>query len=113
MAVDSPSEFVKVYRFMTEGLGLSGADLLVYARVFSLCGAEEGRYYESRDRTARFLSLSVRQVRRSLARLEAAGLVVADGWHEWGRSPPTKAYRVDDERVREALGGRGEPSAPA
>ena len=40
----SAGEFATVYRFMTEGLGLRGSDLLVYARVFSFCQEETGAY---------------------------------------------------------------------
>ena len=31
------AEFVKVYRFMTEGMGLQGTLLLVCARIFGFC----------------------------------------------------------------------------
>ena len=60
---------------MTHELGLSGIELLVYARVLSFCTTTDGTYYESRARCAEFLGTSVRQVVRAFARLCEGGLI--------------------------------------
>lgn len=71
----SAGEFATVYRFMTEGLGLRGSDLLVYARVFSFCQEEGSTYFESAESCAEFLNMSERQVRRSLGNLVSRDLI--------------------------------------
>ena len=71
------AEFVKVYRFMTEGMGLTGTSLLVYARIFGFCKDTGGSFWESRRGTAEFLGISERQV--------------------------TKRYEVTEEPVKRAL----------
>jgi predicted transcriptional regulator len=75
MQSHSAGEFATVYRFMTEGLGLRGSDLLVYARVFSFCQEESGTYFESAESCAAFLNMSERQVRRSLGNLVSRDLI--------------------------------------
>ena len=69
------AEFVKVYRFMTEGMGLTGTSLLVYARIFGFCKDTGGSFWESRRGTAEFLGISERQVNRVIAGLESHGLI--------------------------------------
>ncbi len=64
------AEYVKVYRFMTEGMGLQGTLLLVYARIFGFCKETGGSFWESRRGTAEFLGISVRQVNRDMRKLE-------------------------------------------
>lgn len=49
VAHDRAVEYVGVYRFMTEGMGLRGSELLVYARVFSFCRYEGVEFYESKQ----------------------------------------------------------------
>ena len=55
------AEFVKVYRFMTEGMGLQGTLLLVYARIFGFCKETGGSFWESRRGTAEFLGIGACQ----------------------------------------------------
>lgn len=59
----SAGEFATVYRFMTEGLGLRGSDLLVYARIFSFCQEESGTYFESADSVFRQPLVSQNSIR--------------------------------------------------
>lgn len=97
------AEYVKVYRFMTEGMGLTGTSLLVYARIFGFCKETGGSFWESRRGTAEFLGMSERQVNRVIRRLEEDGLIEFTG--EW-RLPSgriTKRYEVVDGPVRKAL----------
>jgi predicted transcriptional regulator len=97
----SAGEFATVYRFMTEGLGLRGSDLLVYARVFSSCEEETGTHFESAESCAVFLNMSERQVRRSLVSLASRGLIVeADGSAQCARG---RAFSLCGEAVRDAI----------
>ena len=97
----SAGEFATVYRFMTEGLGLRGSDLLVYARVFSFCQEETGAYFESAESCAEFLNMSERQVRRSLGSLASRGLIVeVDCPAQCARG---RAFVLRRETVRDAI----------
>ena len=71
----SRDEFVVVHRFMIEELGLSGAALLVYARIYGFCRAGNRDFYESKPKTAEFLGLSERTVFHSIRELTAKGLI--------------------------------------
>lgn len=107
------AEFVKVYRFMTEGMGLTGTSLLVYARIFGFCKETGGSFWESRLGTAEFLGISERQVKRDIRKLEKDGLIESVG--EW-RLPSgriSRRYEVTEEPVRDAIkvvARRHEPS---
>ena len=97
------AEFVKVYRFMTEGMRLQGTLLLVYARIFGFCKETGGSFWESRRGTAEFLGISVRQVNRDMRRLEEDGLIEAIGEWRLPNGRISKRYEVTDEPVRKAL----------
>jgi DNA-binding transcriptional ArsR family regulator len=97
------AEYVKVYRFMTEGMGLAGTALLVYARVFGFCKDTGGSFWESRRGTAEFLGMSERQVNRDFRRLEDDGLIRCVGEWRLPNGRITKRYEVADEPVRKAL----------
>lgn len=97
------AEYVKVYRFMTEGMGLTGTALLVYARVFGFCKDTGGSFWESRRGTAEFLGMSERQVNRDFRRLEEDGLIACVGEWRLANGRITKRYEVADEPVRRAL----------
>ena len=97
------AEYVKVYRFMTEGMGLTGTSLLVYARVFGFCKETGGSFWESRRGTAEFLGMSERQVNRDIRRLERMGLIENIGEQRLPSGRVTKRYEVSDEPVRQAL----------
>ena len=97
----SAGEFATVYRFMTEGLGLRGSDLLVYARVFSFCQEETGAFFESAESCAEFLNMSERQVRRSLGSLLSRGLIAeADCPAQCVRG---RAFVLRRQAVRDAI----------
>lgn len=97
------AEYVKVYRFMTEGMGLTGTSLLVYARVFGFCKETGGSFWESRRGTAEFLGMSERQVNRDIRRLEGMGLIENVGEQRLPSGRVTKRYVISDEPVRKAL----------
>lgn len=103
MAVPKAAEYFRVYRFMAEGMGLTGIDLLVYARVFHFCKMSEGSYYESKPRAADFLGTTDRQIRRTMKRLLDQGLIheVGEAKVSYGRI--TKRYVVDTDAVRKAM----------
>lgn len=53
MEIQRGERFLKVYEFMISDLGLSGVQLLLFARIFGFSAPEaEGCFYESRARTA-------------------------------------------------------------
>ena len=91
---DSRDEFVVVHRFMIEGLGLRGASLLVYARIYGFCEKSNRDFYESKPKTAEFLGLSERTVFQSIKELIAKGLINEVGSHELGVGRSTKVYRI-------------------
>ena len=97
------AEYVKVYRFMTEGMGLTGTLLLVYARIFGFCKETGGSFWESKRGTAEFLGISVRQVNRDIKQLEADGLIEAIGEWRLPNGRISKRYEVTEEPVRKAL----------
>lgn len=97
------AEYVKVYRFMTEGMGLTGASLLVYARIFGFCKETGGAFWESRRGTAEFLGISERQVNRVMRQLEADGLIEPVGEWKIPNGRITRRYEVTEGPVREAL----------
>jgi predicted transcriptional regulator len=99
---DVPGEFVKIYRFMTCGLNLKGSELLVYARVFSFSEESSYVYFESQARCAKFLNISVRQVRRSLAVLEQRGLIFVKGPLE-SSGKKRRFVVINGEAVADAL----------
>jgi len=101
-----PDEYVTIYRFMTHELGLSGIELLVYARVLSFCTTTDGTYYESRARCAEFLGTSVRQVVRAFARLCEGGLIEDVGVRCHAKGCVTREYRVNREAISAILHGR-------
>lgn len=95
MAYDgSKDEFVVVHRFMIEELGLKGAALLVYARIYGFCSSGNRGFYESKPKTAEFLGLSERTVFQSIRELTAKGLIYEVGSHELGVGRSTKVYRI-------------------
>ena len=97
------AEFVKVYRFMTEGMGLTGTSLLVYARIFGFSKETGGAFWESRRGTAEFLGMSERQGNRDIRRLEGMGLIENVGEQRLPSGRVTKRYVISDEPVRKAL----------
>ena len=97
------SEYVKVYRFMTEGMGLSGTELLIYARVFGFSKLNGGEFWESKRGTAEFLGISERQVHRAFKGLEAKGLVREAGEHALSNGRITKRYEVERGPVEAAM----------
>ena len=90
----SGDEFVVVHGFMIEELGLKGATLLVYARIYGFCETSNLDFYESKPKTAEFLGLSERTVFHSIRELTAKGLIYEVGSHELGVGRSTKVYRI-------------------
>lgn len=90
----SHDEFVVVHRFMIDELGLKGATLLVYARIYGFCEKSNLDFYESKPKTAEFLGLSERTVFQSIRELVARGLINEVGSHELGVGRSTKVYRI-------------------
>lgn len=90
----SKDEFVVVHRFMIEELGLKGAALLVYARIYGFCEKSNRDFYESKPKTAEFLGLSERTVFQSIRELTDKGLIREVGSHELGVGRSTKVYRI-------------------
>ena len=108
------AEFVKVYRFMTEGMGLLGTELLVYARVFSFYKQTGGEFWESKRGIAEFLGISERQAHRSFRSLVEKGLLLEVGERSLPNGRITKRYEVAQEPVRKGLSSmaRRYPASP-
>ena len=83
------SEYVKVYRFMTEGMGLSGTELLIYARVFGFSKLNGGEFWESKRGIAEFLGISERQAHRSFKSLVEKRIL---DWHGNSTHDPSQYY---------------------
>lgn len=99
----APTGYVKVYGFMGSALGLSGLELLVFARVFgfTVCGRP---FYESRAKTAAFFGASRRAVISAVGSLAGKGLIVEDPAACEARAAGTKAYAANMGLVAQALG---------
>ena len=96
-------EYVRVYRFMTEGMGLRGTELLVYARIFGFCRHYGATFYESKANTARMVGASERQVHRAVNSLIGKGLIVETGEFVLTNHRITKRYGLVDSKVERAL----------
>lgn len=87
--------YYRVYEFMTRQLGLSGAKLQVYARIFHFSyEADSGGFFESRTSTAQFLGITTRAVIQVCNSLVKDGLVYEDGVRTNSKGKTTKIYRV-------------------
>ena len=53
--------FIVVYRFMWQKLGLDGAALRVFARIYGFCKDGDSEFFESRSATADFLGTTDRK----------------------------------------------------
>lgn len=103
MQRDDARTYLRIYRFMWSGLGLSGAALLVYARIYGYSQTGEGVYYESKRHTAAFLGISEREVFRAIGLLNKQQLITEVGEFRLGNGRRTKAYRINEARVRTLL----------
>ena len=101
----SGDEFVVVHRFMIEELGLKGATLLVYARIYGFCETSNLNFYESKPKTAEFLGLSERTVFHSIRELTARGLIYEVGSHELGVGAHRQGPDIRSRKPR-ARGGK-------
>lgn len=104
--------YVKVYQFMCSALGLSGVELLVFARVFgfTLSGLP---FYESRAKTAEFFGCTRRAVIAAVGNLTEKGLIIEAASDRSSRSGCNKEYVVDLDRVSKLTGiAIGEDASP-
>ena len=104
--------FLIVRESMFQELGLSGVQLLLYARICGFC-ADEGSagFYESRAKTAEYFRISERAVVKAMKALIEKGLVVERGTYRLSNGRCTKRYYA----VRDgcATGERSSPEAAA
>ena len=106
MAVKSGADNYSVYRFMTKDLGLRGAELQVYAVIFSFTRAV-GEFVGSRAYLADTVGVAVRTVDRAIGSLLTQRLItdrmnggyVANLPEEYlvTASPPRSFVRAADE----------------
>ena len=101
----SRDEFVVVHRFMIEELGLRGAALLVYARIYGFCRAGNRDFYESKPKTAEFLGLSERTVFHSIRELTAKGLIYRKPRARGGKKHQGVSHRAGAFRQDQVRGG--------
>ena len=69
--------YFSVHSFMTDGLDLSGAELLVYALIYSFSDTADG-FHGSQDYISQRTKISERTVRRALISLIGKGLLVKE-----------------------------------
>ena len=107
----SPEPYIAVYRFMADDMGLSGLQLLIYARIFGFW-ASGLDYYESKGSLAAFLGANQRSVFRAMADLCKRGLIEDVG--EW-RSPngsSTRRYSIAVKALPARIRHHGEMPHP-
>lgn len=104
--------FVTVYDFMGADLGLKGAELLVYARIFGF--ARYGKpFFESKQSTAEFFGLTRRAVFDATRRLKERGLIEETAPCEEAARIGSRCYRPCGGalgRLGIRLAGCGEPA---
>ena len=71
-------EYFVIFEFMYNRLGLSGANLLVFALVYSYCASGSGRFFGTRAHLAERTGLSVSSVARALDELCDRGLIIKE-----------------------------------
>ena len=109
----SKGRYVKVYDFMGGELGLSGVELLVFARVYGFAAAGKA-FYESRAKTARFFGCSRRAVITAVKGLVSKGLILEAELPADARFRGEKAYIVNGpvlERYRNLASGKASPAS--
>jgi hypothetical protein len=106
----SDDEFIIVYRFMLQELGLKGVPLLLYARIYGFCRSG-GSYYESRAAAAAALGTTPRSLTSAINELVSRGLISYTGDHTSPSGNVTRAYRLADPDVALEV-RRGGPPAP-
>ena len=121
--------FIVVYRFMWQKLGLDGAALRVFARIYGFCKDGDSEFFESRSATADFLGTTPRTVTRSINELVEKGLIEQVGVRASASGNVTRSYRLtnlthgepsppdklsphDDVSLREAFNPDGSSGAP-
>lgn len=87
--------FLVLRPFMWRDIGLRGADLLVFARVYGFC-KNGGLFYESRAGTASYLGLSERSVTRAIGNLVDKGLLIDLDPSVSMDGVSTRTYRLPD-----------------
>lgn len=102
--------FLILHPFMWKELGLKGTVLLVFARIYGFC-KDGGTFYESRKRTATYLSVSERSVIRAVSELEQRGLITETGG-EWARDGMTTRSYVLGRRAMRTSCASDKLSAP-
>lgn len=102
MEIQRGERFLKVYEFMISDLGLSGVQLLLFARIFGFSAPEaDGCFYESRARTAECLGVTERAVSKCMRGLLDKGLVLECGRHRLANGRCTRCYMANWEALEE------------
>ena len=100
MEIQRGERFLKVYEFMISDLGLTGVQLLLFARIFGFSVSEAGGcFYESRARTAECLGVTERAVTKCLRGLLEKEFVLECGKHRLSNGRCTKCYMVNWENL--------------
>nr|MBQ8891045.1 helix-turn-helix domain-containing protein [Clostridia bacterium] len=89
-----------IFDFMYNRLGLSGAELLVFALVYSYCRTGGGRFFGTRGHIAERTGLSLSSVSRVLGELCRRGILIKEG-EEGIRGVPS--YRLGEPVLSEAM----------
>ena len=92
-----------IYGFMTELLGLSGSELLVFALLYSFCRGTGRAFWGSRQYLAGRLGISLSSVDRGVRGLKAKGLIysLVDEYRIDMTSLEKRCEREEEKRNRE------------
>lgn len=107
----SPEPYIAVYRFMSDDMGLSGLQLLIYARIFGFWAAGLD-YYESKSNLSAFLGANQRSVFRAMADLCRQGLVEDIGEFRSPNGSSTRRYSIVASAIPARIKHHGEMPHP-
>lgn len=88
-----PEPYIAVYRFMSDDMGLSGLQLLIYARIYGFWAAGLD-YYESKSSLSAFLGANQRSVFRAMADLCKQDLIEDVGEFRGPNGSSTRRYSI-------------------
>lgn len=107
----SPEPYIAVYRFMSDDMGLSGLQLLIYARIFGFWTSGLD-YYESKGSLSAFLGANQRSVFRAMADLCKRGLIEDVGEWRGPNGSSTRRYSIVASALPVRIKRHGETPHP-
>lgn len=106
-----PEPYIAVYRFMSDDMGLSGLQLLIYARIFGFWSSGLD-YYESKSNLSAFLGANQRSVFRAMADLCKQGFIEDVGEFRSPNGSSTRRYSIVASAIPARIKHHGELPHP-